>query len=310
MKKIRVQGFTLVELLVAITLSLILLISISEIYLNTVVAQRTNDSRNELTHEARIALTLITQDIGSIGFAGGAPFSSVDGNGLVLNNDCTGLASASNTTVGIMAGQSTANNILDCVANAAIGNYTPNDGSPSDWLLFKGAIGPEIPRASLENNIAYLISNPLEGTLFQGQNPPLLPNGRIREYRFNLFYRTTNNDLTLLEINGGRLTPRVLATGVSQIRIRLGLSNTPSDSQINQWVTAPNNASAQSHQYWNRVRAIEIHLLSRGRQAPNFSDNKEYDVGGIIVRGNNSNEPGNLSTQTAFLYNQSYRQAL
>ncbi len=305
------RGFSLIELMVAMTLSLILLAVVSLFYLTSVRAQNSAIAYSELNQNARIALTLITKDLSSAGYSNGVPFASVSADALsITGNNCRGLAAPDNVNVSFMAGQGPGANsdILGCVNNAGTGNYNSSDGAPSDWLLIKGAIGPEVDSADLQDDTSYLISNSTEGAIFIGKSPPPMPNGVIRPYLYNLIYRSADNDLIVLELDGNRLTPRVLASDVMQVRVRLGMANQPASSDIEQWIDAP--ATTENINYWRRVRAVEVNVLARGRQTTNINDTKEYDVGGITVKGKSSHSPAELMTQTVFLYNNRYREVL
>ncbi len=306
------NGLTLIELMIAMLLSMILLAVISLFFLNSMKSQKAISIHSELNQNNRLALNLMTRALSSAGYSNGVPLSNISGINLTISgNNCEDLAAANSMQAVIMAGRSTSNNILGCITDALPGNYSREDGSPSDWLLFKAAAGPVIPVGDLEDDTSYMISTAIEGALFSGKNPPgTIIEGIIHEYRFGLFYLNTQSQLVMLELNGNTLTPRVIASGISQMKLRLGLATSANERSISEWVGAPLPTDPKNIEYWSRVRAVEINLLARGREDAQFKDTKDYHLGHITVKGKDNKSRGSLMTETVYLYNQSFRQTL
>ncbi|MGI9277487.1 MAG: PilW family protein, partial [Endozoicomonas sp.] len=102
----RQSGVSLIELLIAITLSLFLLTGVAVLYWNVFIIQNDSSRAVSLNDSARAALTIISRQLRSVGYYSGLGSGSVNTNSLGVSNDCTGLASALNTTTSFMAGRS------------------------------------------------------------------------------------------------------------------------------------------------------------------------------------------------------------
>ncbi|WP_066016367.1 PilW family protein [Endozoicomonas atrinae] len=304
-------GFTLIELMVAVTLSLFLLSGVAVLYLNTYAIQRDSALTANLEHNARTALTVIARDLRSAGYNSGLNMGSIDGRGLVLNEDCGGLGSALQTSPFFMAGipdpdkATTVNNILDCV-RGSIGNYNAADGSPSDWFLIKGAFGDRIEVNELEANTNYLVANSQEGRLFRGNNPPVISDDQeIREYHYNLFY-LRDNQLMLSRLVGGQLEELTIALGVEALRVVLGIDDN-GDGRVNRYEGVSDAMDGWSEVQWNRVRSVKIHLLSHSASSPNHEDHRSYQMSDISILPDGDDRKRSLASTTVFLYNQDFR---
>ena len=64
------QGFSLVELMISITLGLLLLLGVIQIFDSTRQANRVNDAVGQLQENGRIALELLSRDIREAGNVG------------------------------------------------------------------------------------------------------------------------------------------------------------------------------------------------------------------------------------------------
>ena len=69
-KFLRQKGLTLVELMIAMTISSILMVGISNIYSSSKQAYKINDEFSVLQENARLAFRFLTQDIRMAGYVG------------------------------------------------------------------------------------------------------------------------------------------------------------------------------------------------------------------------------------------------
>ncbi|WBA79421.1 PilW family protein [Endozoicomonas sp. GU-1] len=298
----RQQGFTLVELMVAVTLSLFLLAGVAVLYLNTFTAQRDSSAMITLNDNARTALAIISRDLRSAGYINGLPPESINQNGLAVSDDCTGIAAALTPSPAFMAGRAS-NDIFGCAAGQP-GDYTANDGLPSDWLLFRGAIGEVVTNPVADTN--YLVANTQEGHLFRSANAPLISaDQEIREYQFSLFY-LRDNQLRLTRLVNDALVETTLANNIEAMRVFLGIDDN-GDGQVNRYQGTPANTNNWTEQQWNDVQSIKLYLLATTDQINGFEDFRTYQMGDITVQPNGDNRNRRLASTTIFLYNQTYR---
>ncbi len=301
------HGLSMIELMVSMTLSLILLTGVATLYINTLGIQQNSNRIVDLNNNARTALTLISKDIASAGYANGAPIFDISTENYTVGSDCNNLASAKNLKVSLLAGRATAN-IFGCVSDAKIGDYTADDGSPSDWILLKGAVGSIIEPANLQADTNYIIADVVDGKLFRSTSAPGgYQNASIREYRFSLFYLTENNELALLQLVNNSLTRIILANNILNFRVRLGMSDSH-DGNVANFVEVPVNANNWTVGQWQNIRSVELNLLLSNEANTGYTNNNSYTMGDITVKGDGINQHLSLASHSVFLYNQSFRQ--
>ena len=308
---LRQSGVSLIELLISITLSLLLLTGVAVLYMNTFVMQNDSSQMVTLNDNARTALTIISRHLRSAGYYNGLGSGSVDTGALTVSNDCAGLASALNTTTPFMAGRSSLNMLGGCASGQA-GNYTAANGSPSDWLLFKGTSGSNLTFNSddavneLQANTNYIFANTLEGKLFRGKTPPSTPTDEeIREYQFSLFY-LRNNQLMLTRLVDDGLVESVISNNVTSMRVILGIDET-GNGQINRYEAVPASSTSWTANNWKQVKSAEIFLLTSSDPNPGYQDNRTYQLGDITVDPAGDNRHRSLASTTVYLYNQAFR---
>ncbi|MRI32304.1 hypothetical protein EOPP23_04755 [Endozoicomonas sp. OPT23] len=301
------SGLSLIELMIASTLSLMLLTGVAALYINNLSVQQSSNRYTQLDTNAHTALTLIARSIGSSGYANGAQFEEISVGGFAVASDCNGIASALDRNNPILTGRSS-NNIFTCVTDARTGSYMGNNASPSDWLLVKGPFGPVVPPANLQATGNYIIANTTEGRLFRGDTAPTgYPDAVIREYHFSLFYLNASNELILLRLAGNGLAKTTIASNIDSFRIRLGLASNATGN-ITRTVEAPANPAGWTRDMWRRVRSIELYLLAQSTPDNSFTNNNTYQLGDINVRGGGDNRHRLLASNTVYLYNQAIRQ--
>ena len=297
-------GFTLIELLVAVTLSLFLLAGVATLYINTFTVQRDAAMTENLRSNARAAMSIASSGLPSAGYFSGLNVASVNSKLSVSENDCAGLASAERASPVFMAGRVTEANLLSC-ATGQVGVYSAENAGPSDWFLFRGALGPRLEATSLDANSNYLAANTQEGVLFKGNSPPLMSTDReIRAYHFNLFY-LRDNKLMLTRLVGDELQELTLADGVEALRVFLGVDKN-GNGEINSYTGVTEANKDWSAAQWHGVKSIRLHILTRSDTSPDYNDERSYLLGDINVQPNGDQRKRSLTTNTVFLYNQKY----
>ncbi len=300
-------GVSLIELMIASTLSLLLLSGVASLYINSISIQQSSSRYTILNDNARTTLSLLSRNLGSAGYANGAQLEEISIGAFSVSNDCGGIASALDRNISFIAGRAN-NNIFSCVTDARTGVYTGNNALPSDWLLIKGAYGPAIATNELLATGNYIIANTIEGRLFRGDTAPTgYPDAIIREYQFSLFYLNSNDELVLLRLANTALSKTVIANNIQSFRVRLGIAK-EATGQITRTVEAPTNPAGWSREMWRRVRSVELNLLVQSNPDTSYTNNNSYLLGDITVNGQGDSRHRLLASNTVYLYNQAIRQ--
>ncbi len=295
------RGFSLIELMIAITLGLLLLLGVVQIFDSTRQANRTNDAMGQLQENGRLALSLLSRDIRMAGNIGCNRAGSIDIVGLPASITATyatrnlqgipsgGLAAPAPAapmvagTQGIyvmgmgdgatslavnMASQTSA------ISYRAGGNWAATDRLILSDCLINGAAANVFPAPFANNGAAGVIASPGRMAV---RYPDFAMIGPLfaREYFIS--------DGPAGEVDGVRtLYRRDLATippttvplvdGVHDMRFRYGV-DTDADGEPNNYVEPPAAIN------WNNVVSVEISLLLRDTSvtaALNASDRQTY----------------------------------
>jgi len=125
----RHQGYSLIELMIAITISLILMAGVGQIFLSTKTSYNLQNGLGRLQENARFALEILSQNIGQAGFT-----TNLDGidnfdNANIKENETAnatlGFTTASNTASDVIAINYTS--ATDCLGNATGGGGVATD---------------------------------------------------------------------------------------------------------------------------------------------------------------------------------------
>lgn len=123
-QRLRQQGFSLIEIMIAITISLILMAGIGQIFLGSKTSYNLQDGMGRLQENARFALDILNHSIGMTAFSGTlSPLSDAIDSTESKENE------TANTDLGFTAADHTASDIIevrytsatDCLGNASGG---------------------------------------------------------------------------------------------------------------------------------------------------------------------------------------------
>lgn len=134
--QLRQQGFSLIELMVAITISLILLAGVGQIYLSSKTSYNLQDGMGRLQENARFALDIMSHSIGQGGYA--SP-SSTAINAFDGTNDNENFTQ--NADLGFTTAAKTASDTIQVKyysATDCLGNSTGSSGIATDKYYLNG----------------------------------------------------------------------------------------------------------------------------------------------------------------------------
>lgn len=231
MKTNRENGFTLVELMVAMTIGLLITLVVTQAYLSGLGTQRAQNSLTRAQEASRFAFDALSKAIRRAGYknpkATGIGFcDSPSVVRLVAGNDMTGIAPTA--------------------ANLAGSTVTILNTSDVVRVRYFG-----------EGNT---VANTADGTVSDCQGNAVAPNTLIEETFFVAADANNNNEPTLFCYSSNAASAAngnvALVPGVESLQMLFG-EDTDSDGSINRYVTATNLSNA------NNVRSIMVSLVTR-----------------------------------------------
>jgi prepilin-type N-terminal cleavage/methylation domain-containing protein len=267
------HGFTLVEIMVSLTLTTILILGTVTLHSHAIQTARTIERRAALEERATFALALMEEDLRMAGFWGlhtdaalltGADLAQVHCN----NNDVSSWAM--NLRVSVSSSRNSYP--LPC---PAFSNAAPN----SDTLTVRHASPSTV---APKNNTIQLQTGHTGGSIFSNGVPPSADTGTaIHNVMVRAWYidqHSSEADLPALRryelVSGGLMQNQEIMPGVEQLRVELGI-DTNADGLLDGFTSSAVMTASE-------VLAIKITLslrdASSGAQAPS------YIPGEIVVR--------------------------
>ncbi|MGH8539832.1 MAG: PilW family protein [Stenotrophobium sp.] len=298
MRRVREAGFTLIEMMISITIGLLLLLAVATLFLQSKHSFSQNDQLAALQDQARFALSTLGRDIAMSGYWGGVylgsqiAVSTTATSGLPAASDCgpSGSSWAFNTAnrvefVNDVAAATTAS--FNCLQNLRPG---------TDVVAIRRASGQAtaiIPAgtstATLRPFNFYLKTNGVVGTIFQlgsGASYSIagadLPNSApVNFYKFvpRIYYVRSYGNAPgdniptlcrreLQQVAAASLAEECLAQGVEDLQIVWGISGPGGTVQ---YLSAPTQAQL------NLAVTAQIFVLMRSTQGdPAYQDTKTY----------------------------------
>ena len=296
-------GFTLIELMIAITIGLGMLAGLVGVLATSSSNSRSNDKTSELMTNGRYALNSIKQELREAGFRGYTADPDLTAPGVVaVTNECLQAGAAAGAFVSnIRQGVWGVNNpninpFANCIPNASF-------SAGEDILVVRRAAA--IPAAGLNANTVYLQSTYNQGQVFQGAvaptftgTPAPLASFPIQVYVYFIRPWTVSAAevplvpaLARVALNPGAganppaMTTELVASGIEHMEVQYGRLANLSTQYLDAGV-APLNANSFGTAFtaWENVRSVRIWLLAV----------------------NSTPEPGYANTQTYLMGDQSY----
>lgn len=156
-------GFSLVELMVAITIGLIIVLAISVLFSQITRGFRTTDNSSRAMENGNFALRVVGEDLRMVGFVGMSKDSSsiTTAENYVIDNNCT-----ADSRWPFLLGTS-----VESVDPATLGGCVSAFVSGSPAIVVRHATGMETPPASLVGNNSFFVQTGMTGGLvFQGDD--------------------------------------------------------------------------------------------------------------------------------------------
>ncbi len=264
-RSIAPNGFSLVELLVAMTIGLMMLGALLSIYIATSMAVRQSDTVTRMAEDASIALETLARHIRMAGYSKlmlMAPRNSAPVDGQVAQTADSNLAGAG---------------LRGCDGGFASTTVTWSALACSNISTQPDAIAIRYEGDSFNTEAAG--GNDASDCLSQGVAPNT--NSAVdSSLQFALvearFFINANKDLSCAGNGNARFQSQPLVRGVEFMRLRYGIASDMTESQVIRYVTAAqvDALAGDADQKWGRVVAVRICIqmvsptADQGKAAP------------------------------------------
>lgn len=286
------RGFSLVETLISMLLSMILLGGLLEIYLHSKQGYVLQKNMNELQEHGRYGLNLITEDLRRAGFANGnAGIEAIGGTSPPVTPATT--CSITDNSWGRMIKQSifglNDTNVPYNPAGHCISDAKYNGG---DILVVRYAspVAATEMNLSVNANRLYLRTSLFQGRLFKGQdqasNTITTVPQRASEIYAYAYYIGQSSRLCAgaaipalfrekLDANG-RPEPEEVARGIERLQFQYGVGN---NGSVTQYFDADNVTD------WEKVITVRVWLLARSScpAGSGYQHSASYDMGDLAT---------------------------
>ena len=295
----RVAGFTLIEMMISITIGLGILAGLVGVLATNASNSRSNDKTSELMTNGRYALNSIKQELREAGFRG-YTWSEPDAPGALgaLVNECLQGANAAGSFVSNLRQGVWGSND----ANPFSANCIPNTRYAGDDVLVVRRLAP-FPATALAANQLYFQSTYARGQVYRsttapvtapvfGGSPVPLASFAVQVYVYYISPVTNTAapenpavpSLRRLSLNSaGAMVDELVATGIEHMQVQYGYLATNGTTQyLNAGVSPLDTDSSNSlSAVWDDVNSVRIWLLARNTLTePGYANSQTYTMGG------------------------------
>jgi type IV pilus assembly protein PilW len=294
------SGMSLVELMVAMVISLFLTAGLFTMFSMSSANVTTTSQFNQLQENGRIALAIMERDISQLGFFGdmtGSEFilginTTLD-NSIPVVDDCIGAglnnASLPNNQPAHFRRlwgyeNSVSTTPLACLSAAKV---APN----TDVIQIKRFIGPSVglgdgSDSPVGDNTRFSVSTTSTQAIFFNTADPSsnMTNSRVWEYQHHIYFIDSENGVPILSrktlTNNGMKNDEQLVEGIENIRFLYGFDNN-GDSTPDSYIPATSvTAAIWDNATLQRLVAVKIYILVRSTQPDNSYNNQvTYQLG-------------------------------
>ena len=287
-------GFTVVELMIALALSMILSVAIVTVFTNNSYSFKQDENLSRMQDDARHALREIAFDIRMAGHYADLhiPATVASDGALAIGTDCGPAGDANWMYRTVEAGTGNSMSIM-AIDNATNSSVTAAHScfqaaellEGTDVVVIKRVAGAEAAVPTAGN--VYLKTNGVVGYLYNGPAPAAQPFAvsapsadwayRPSIYYIRQFANTAGDNIPTLcrkslRGAGPGMTTECLATGIENLQIEYGIDTT-SDGHPNAYMTNPTLTQMQS------VVTARIFLLARATDIDTrYQNNKTYSI--------------------------------
>lgn len=332
------SGFSLIELMIAIAISLLILAALTTLFVN--ISQSNNElaKTNSQIENGRFAVQLLEGDIVHAGFWGQlryvpAPETPSFPAATAIPDPCLAVASwdaaykanllaipvqgfanaATLTACGLGTVLASSDVLVVNHANNCVAGAANCDGGTDTGPHIQGA-------ACVSDGPHYVISSTAGDFVLRNKNCTTA--AERRKIISNIYYLATNNGVPTLmrvsRVNGAYVAPQPLIEGIEAFRVEYGIdslgknglpisaTNYP-DGSADQFVSCAPCTLAQL----SNVVAVKIHLLARNLEPTlGYTDSKSYQLGATSIAAFGDQYKRHVFSTTIRLVNPSARREM
>lgn len=298
-RRARQGGFTLIEMLIAITIGLGILAALVGVLASNSGNSRSNERTSELMTNGRYALNSMKHELREAGFRGytwaeplaAAALGDIDNECLEAVGQTAG-SFLGNIRQGVWGANNSNPFAVSCIPAA---NYVAN----SDVLVVRRLAATPTATASLLTNSLYFHTTYDRGQLFRGVTPPTFTGAApLADFAFQTYVyyirpwtvsATENPQIPALVrlalVPGGAGNPsmnsELVASGIERMQVQYGrLTTTPDTQYLNAVSGASFSTDATLATEWEEVNAVRIWLLARNTSTePGYTNTTTYAMG-------------------------------
>lgn len=303
----RQRGFTLIELMIASTLALFMLIGVSQLFLSSLSSEKTSASAAEITTNGRYAIDVLRRELMHSGYRGLTwapptwPLSTTVGT---ISGECIGTGFATNLRQGIWGANDANPFAATCIPTS---NY-----STGDVMVIRHAGLTPTPTASLVATGLYFRSAYERGEVFKGSESVALGATFTQAPNFNyaletkVYYISPFTDSTattgretesprvpalyrVATTVGPAMRAELVASNIEDMQIRYGRYKTNQRTQYysGAQVSATANSTTTASSEWNEINSVRIWILVRSsKPEPGYTNTSTYNLGDKTVTVN------------------------
>ena len=341
--KLSAKGFTLLELMISLSVGLILFAGVMSIFVGMRTTTAETSSYGEMQENGRFAISVLTDDLLKQNFwgdyAGTFARTGINPVPAAPPNECTGGGVNNGTFPGLVGpfrtlwGQTaTTANPMGCFNDAKLGSDVlqikrviaaslQTVAPPAIGTIPQGTPLAENPVAVTNTDNFFLVTNLSTGTIFPRGVVPVIENSRVWQYQHHVYYireeaQGSNRVPVLMQ---GQLTNRMsfapIIDGIDMIRFMYGIDtdiNPDADGYgiVDAFVSADGvlGVGGMSEALWDnasgtRILAIKVYVLARSIRPDNNYNNTSTYQLGDFPFTVNDNYRRLLFTSTVSLYN-------
>lgn len=335
----KARGVTLVELMVAMTISLIVMVGVGVIFVNTKKTYNTQERSNRVQENGRFAMYYLMRDLRMVGYTGclsdinhyestlnsptdfsvnlAVPIEGMDPESGAATWYPSGFNDPLTSTVLLPNTDMVAIRLVDPTTGTGISDPMPNTSAElkvsnvsgfkeNDIVLISDCANADLMQlTAVQTSSSHLQHNTGSGT--PGNATKVLQkaydtSAKVFKYSTRKYYirnNAANIPSLYMESNGNSVE---LVEGIENLQISYGI-DTDGDRQPNRFLKA-GEAGLQSQTEWSNVVAIRFAVLARTLNAKDIDlDNNTYDVNGTNIGPFGDKNQRRVFTSTVLLRN-------
>jgi len=315
------SGFTIVEILVAITIGIILTGFLVSIFNNNKKAYNSNNRMIELNSNIRFAMAIIRDDLINAGYYGGLTSRDTitarsNFSNSLCNDSTNNIQFSTSTNYPIWGYQAASDPEIGCLSGVTAG---------TDYISIRGVRGSATPDGSLEGDSVYVRAGKTTGEFVADGLGSSIPSSTNMNWKYysHIYYICQNRLLrqALVYDSGSNSSvwethvlvgPELDGTcdsgdshtnsGIENMQFSYGIDN-DEDGVVDYFTDATN---ITTNALWNNVVEVKIFLLARSAQDLAYTDSKTYTIDSISITPTEKNFHRKVFSSTVFLRNTWY----